>query len=80
LSWDFAGAATSELIFSDVWVRKTIRQLSRWPHRDVPPMPRDELVDEGPTGRQCRHCRFFVAVHSGGCNLDIRCEAPFRLG
>jgi hypothetical protein len=30
--------------------------------RDPASMPGDELVDDGTTGRQCRHRRFFVAM------------------
>jgi hypothetical protein len=37
-----------------------------------PPMPGDELVDKGPTGRQCCHCRFFVTMHQAAVTLDIR--------
>jgi hypothetical protein len=51
---------------------------------DAAPMPGDELVDKGPTSRQCCHCHFFVAMHQAAVTLDIRCEdsreAPFQLG
>ena len=52
--------------------------------REAAPMPGDELVDKGPTGRQCRHGPFFIAMHESAVALDIRCEdrreAPFQLG
>jgi hypothetical protein len=52
--------------------------------RDPASMPGDELVDNGTTGRQCRHRRFFVAMHQAAVALDIGCEdrdkAPFQLG
>jgi hypothetical protein len=34
-------------------------------------MPQDELVDDGATGGQRRHCRFFISVHQSAVALDI---------
>jgi len=52
--------------------------------RNPPSMPGDQLVDDATTGRQCRHCRFFVAVHQATIALNICCEdrreAPFQFG
>jgi len=42
--------------------------------RDPTSMPRDELVDKGPTGGQRGHRRFFVAMHQAAVALDIRDE------
>ena len=42
--------------------------------RDPTSMIRDELVDNGATGGQRGHRRFFVAVHQAAASLDIRGE------
>ena len=42
--------------------------------RDPTSMSGDELVHHGATGGQCRHCRFFVAMHQSAVVLDIRGE------
>ena len=42
--------------------------------RDPTSMSGDELVDNGATGEQRRHRRFFVAVHQAAVALDIRGE------
>src|SRR5215471_12803741 len=35
------------------------------------PVAVDELIEQGSMSRQCRHCRFFIAVHHAAIALDI---------
>ena len=42
--------------------------------RDPASMLRDKVIDNGAAGRQCRHRRFFVAMHQAAVTLDIRGE------
>jgi len=38
--------------------------------RDPAPVPVDEFIDQGSMSGQCRHCRFFIAVHQASTSAD----------